>query len=233
MAYNRDQWPEAVVFDLDGTLVDSALDMTNALNFALERRGLPPFSVEKVKEMIGGGVPKLAERALRAHGVSRIGLIPLVADFARHYRQNLTTHTTVFEGAYDMLEALLADSKKLGLCTNKRHDLTVKMLKQLDLCKYFSCVVGERFGRARKPDPAPLRSVLNALNVLPQNAVMVGDSSADVGCAKAAGVASIVVSFGYSQIPTHALGGDAVCSHLANMRGCFDEIAFKRMDTVA
>lgn len=218
-------WPDAVVFDLDGTLIDSATDIANALNYAIENRGLSPFPVEKVKEMIGGGVPKLVERALLAHGVSRIGLMPVAADFLRFYRENLTTHTTLFEGARNLLERLHGEGRRLGVCTNKQHDLTVETLKQLDLAKYFSAVIGERLGRPRKPDPAPLRGVLSALGVSPEHAVMVGDSAADVGCAKAAGVPCVVVSFGYSRIAAADLGGDAVINQLVNLPDCFGRLA--------
>lgn len=210
-------WPRAVVFDLDGTLIDSAPDIADALNRAIEKRGLPPFTVEKVTEMIGGGVPKLVERAVLAHGVSRIGLLPLAADFITFYRQNLTTRTTLYEGARELLEKLRGDGCGLGLCTNKQHELTVDILNELDLAKYFSSVVGERMGRPRKPDPAPLKSVLSALGVQANQAIMVGDSAADVGCAKAAGVASVVVSFGYSRVAPEDLGGDAIIASLEEL----------------
>lgn len=225
MKSELESWPEAVVFDLDGTLIDSAPDIANALNHAIEKRGLPAFSVEKVKEMIGGGVPKLVERALLAHGVSRIGLMPVATDFLRFYRENLTTHTTLFEGARELLEQLHSEGRRLGLCTNKQHDLTVEILNQLDLARYFSAVIGERFGRPRKPDPAPLRGVLAALAVAKERAVMVGDSAADVGCAKAAGVASVVVSFGYSRFPAAQLGGDTVVDRLADLPASFKRLA--------
>ncbi len=174
--------------------------------------------------MIGGGVPKLVERALLEHGVSRIGMMPLAADFIRYYRKNLTTHTTLYDGAREVLERLQAQNKKLGLCTNKNQDLTIETLKQLDLARYFQSVVGERFGRARKPDPAPLRNVLAALGTPADRAVMVGDSAADVGCAKAAGIASIVVSFGYSRVRPEDLGGDAVIHRLQELPSCFDSM---------
>jgi phosphoglycolate phosphatase len=218
-------WPDAVVFDLDGTLIDSAPDIAHALNCAIEKRGLPPFPIEKVKEMIGGGVPKLVERALLAHGVSRIGLAPVAADFIEFYRENLTARTTLFEGARDLLEALCAEGRPLGLCTNKRHDLTLETLRQLDLARYFSAVIGERPGAPRKPDPAPLRGVLAALGAAPGRAVMVGDSAADVGCAKAAGVASVVVSFGYSRIEPSKLGGDICIGQLADLPRCFERLS--------
>jgi phosphoglycolate phosphatase len=221
MRQEPEDWPHAVVFDLDGTLIDSAPDIAHALNTALGMRGLPPFSVNEVKAMIGGGVPKLAERALLARGVSRLGLLPFAADFVQYYRANLTTHTTLYEGAREVLDQLLAEGRRLGLCTNKREDLVIETLNQLDLAKYFSAVTGERFGRPRKPDPAPLLAVLAELGVTPEDAVMVGDSAADAGCAQAAGVASVMVSFGYGTAGAEPAAGDLQAASLKDLPECF------------
>jgi phosphoglycolate phosphatase len=221
MRQEPEAWPRAVVFDLDGTLIDSAQDIAHALNAALGLRGLTPFSVDEVKAMVGGGVPKLAERALRARGVSRLGLLTLASDFVQYYRANLTTHTTLYDGARELLDQLQAEGRLLGLCTNKREDLVIETLDQLDLTKYFLAVTGERFGRPKKPDAAPLLAVLAELRVPPEEAVMVGDSAADAGCARAAGVASIMVSFGYGTTGNCAHGGDALAASLRDLPECF------------
>jgi phosphoglycolate phosphatase len=224
MKQGPEDWPLAVVFDLDGTLIDSATDIAHALNAALGLRGLPPFSVDEVKAMIGGGVPKLAERALIARGVSRLGLLPLAADFVQHYRANLTTHTTLYDGARELLDRFLSEGRRLGLCANKREDLVIETLNQLDLAKYFPAVVGERFGRPRKPDPAPLLAVLRELGVPPSSAVMVGDSAADAGCARAAKVASVIVSFGYGPAGAGAPAGDTSAACLKELPACFKRL---------
>ncbi len=211
-------WPKAVVFDLDGTLIDSAPDIAHALNCATERQGLESFPLEQVKEMIGGGVPKLVERALRARGVSTDGLMHVVSDFIGFYRENLTTWTTVYPGAREVLEQFRSEGRALGLCTNKQHELTLAILDQLDLAKYFSSVVGERAGRPRKPDPAPLLEVAAALGAPADGAVMIGDSEADVACARAARMPAVVVTFGYSRVAPEALGADAVIPHFGELR---------------
>ena len=213
-------WPRAVIFDLDGTLIDSAPDIAHALNRATERQGLEPFPLDQVKEMIGGGVPKLVERALRARGVSTDGLAHIVSDFIGFYRENLTTGTTVYPGARELLDQLRSEGRALGLCTNKQHELTLAILAQLDLAQYFGSVVGERSGRPRKPDPAPLREVAAALGVTPDGAVMIGDSEADVACARAAGIPAVVVTFGYARVAPEALGADAVISHFGELPRC-------------
>jgi phosphoglycolate phosphatase len=217
MKHEPEDWPLAVVFDLDGTLIDSVADIAHALNRALALHDLPPFPVEQVKAMVGGGVPQLVERALIAHGLTARELLPLAADFIQYYRQNLTAHTTLYDGAAELLQQLKGEGRRLGLCTNKQHDLAVETLKELGLTKYFLAVEGERAGHPRKPDPTPLRKVLAALGASPGNAAMVGDSAADIGCARAAGVLSIALNSGYSSAGTEALGADTVVSSLRDV----------------
>jgi phosphoglycolate phosphatase len=210
-------WPKAVVFDLDGTLIDSAPDIAHALNRATEKRGIERFPLDQVKEMIGGGVPQLIKRALKARGLPIDGVIPLVDEFIALYREELTTRTTVYEGGRELLEQLHGEGRRLGICTNKNHELTIEILQQLDLIKYFGSVLGEREGRARKPDPAPLWGVVAELVASPQDALMAGDSEADVACARAAGIPVLVVDFGYSRTAPEALGADAVISRLSEL----------------
>ena len=217
-------WPKAVIFDLDGTLIDSAPDIAHALNRATEKRGIEPFALEQIKEMIGGGVPQLVERALRARGLPDSGLMPLVEEFIALYRDNLTTRTKIYEGARELLEQLHGEGRRLGICTNKNHELTVEILEQLDLAKYFASVIGEREGRARKPDAAPLLEVVAELRASPKDALMAGDSEADVACARAAKMPVLVVDFGYSRTAPEALGADAVISRLSELPQHFSSL---------
>ncbi len=218
-------WPQAVVFDLDGTLIDSAPDIAHALNGATGKRGLAPFPLGEVKEMIGGGVPQLVERALVARGFPRSELMPLVGEFLTLYRENLTTRTLVYDGARELLAQLHGEGRRLGVCTNKNHELTLAILDQLDLSRYFGAVFGEREGYARKPDAAPLLETIAALGASPEQALMVGDSEADVACARAANVPVAVVSFGYSKVPPEALGADEVIPALSQLPSHFATLA--------
>ena len=217
-------WPKAVVFDLDGTLIDSAPDIAHALNRATEKRRIEPFDLNQVKEMIGGGVPQLVGRALLARGLPDDGLMPLVEDFIALYRENLTTNTRVYDGGRELLEQLHQEGRRLGVCTNKNHELTIEILQQLDLMKYFGSVLGEREGRPRKPDPAPLLEVVAELGASPQDTLMAGDSEADVACARAANIPAVVVNFGYSRVAPEALGADAVISRLSDLPQCFPNL---------
>ncbi len=217
-------WPYAVVFDLDGTLIDSAPDIAYALNETVANRGLRGFALEEVKGMIGGGVPKLLERALAARGDSAAHLPEAVSAFIEIYRNNLTVRTTLYDGARELLENLCEEGRLLGLCTNKPHELTVEVLKQLNIAKFFSAVSGGGSETPKKPDPASLLEVLAHLEVKPKDAVMVGDSAADVGCARGAGVPVVLVSFGYSRAAPQFLGAGAVMEKLADVPGCFKSI---------
>ncbi len=218
-------WPKAIVFDLDGTLIDSAPDIAYALNLAAGNRGLEPFPLDQVKDMIGGGVPQLVGRALRARGLTNDGLMPFVEEFLALYRENLTTNTKIYDGGRELLEQLCREGRRLGICTNKNHELTIEILRQLDLIKYFGSVLGERVGHPCKPDPAPLLQVLSELNVSPSRALMVGDSEADVACARAAKFPVVVVNFGYSRVAPDALGADAVISRLSELHTVLASVA--------
>ncbi len=228
MKREPEDWPLAVVFDLDGTLVDSAADIADALNRTIGLRGLAPFSLAEVKAMVGGGVPKLAERALTARGAAVREVPAIVTSFMQFYRERLTAHTTLCEGAAEVLERLKHEGRRLGLCTNKPHELTVQTIAGLGIANYFPAVAGEREGYPTKPDPAPLLGVLSQLGAAPGDAVMVGDSGADVACAKAAGVASVAVRGGYSQAPVEELGADSVIGSLKDLSACLASLRSKR-----
>ena len=161
---------------------------------------------------------------MRARGLPDDGLMPLVEEFLALYRENLTTNTTVYEGGRELLEQLHSEGRRLGICTNKNHELTIEILQQLDLIKYFGSVLGEREDRPRKPDPAPLLEVIAELGVSPEDALMAGDSEADVACARAAKIPVLVVNFGYSRAAPEALGADVVISRLSELPQHFSSL---------
>jgi phosphoglycolate phosphatase len=200
------------VFDLDGTLIDSAADIASALARTLDAAGLAGFDVDAVKTMIGGGSRKLIERALAAHGQApKLDLVDGLRDaFERLYLAEPCRHTRVFAGAIDLLDALAARGVGLGLCTNKPVEITDRLLVALRLDRYFSAVAAGSDGVPKKPDPTMLLAVLSRLRAKPHESVLLGDSAADVGCARAAGCPVALVSFGYAGGNTVALGPDAV-----------------------
>ena len=207
------------MFDLDGTLIDSAGDIADVLNACLVENGIAPFDEATVTSMIGGGSRVLAERALAR--LARIGdralLDRLHHGFEQRYRALGAGRSTVFPGGRELLADLAGAGIGLGICTNKPAAITERTLGELDLQRWFGAVVGETPSLARKPDAAMLLAALDQLGARPEHSVMIGDSAADVGAARAAGVPVIAVSFGYTTTPARELGADAVIDHLSEL----------------
>ena len=221
-------WPQAVIFDLDGTLVDSAPDIAAALNEVLGRRGMAPFPLEKVKQMVGGGIPALIRRALEAHGVEPHDIEPLVKDMIGVYAGRATALTTLYEGAEDQLIRLGEAGVKLAVCTNKLQDITDIILRDLGVAKYFASIIGARTGRPRKPEPGALQVVLDELGLEAGQAVMIGDSGADAGAAKAVGMKLVLVSFGYCPDRLEDLEPDAIIDGFSELPGALERIGGSR-----
>lgn len=210
MDRKQSAWPRAIIFDLDGTLVDSAPDIAESLNEVLGQRGLPPLPLASVKAMVGSGIPVLISRALEAHGVQADDVKPLVTDMIGVYAQRATRLTALFDGVEDCLGAFRRSGVKMAVCTNKQQDVTDIILRDLEISHYFECAIGACPELARKPDPAMLHHALGAMGASAAYAVMVGDSHVDAGAAKAAGMPVVLASFGYSPDPVAAFGPDAI-----------------------
>lgn len=209
-------WPRAVVFDLDGTLVDSAPDLAAALNHVLSAKGVATHSLDEVRGMVGGGVSKLIERAHDAQGLTLAEgeLERLAADFITYYETIATDKTDFYPGARETVNLLRSRGMALGVCTNKPTALSVQILRDLGMLDAFGSVVGAEPDRAKKPDPAALYEVCHTLGVAAGDALLIGDSGADVGCARAAGMPVILVSYGYTLVPVTELGADAIIDRL-------------------
>lgn len=227
MAETR-RWPEAIIFDLDGTLIDSAPDIAASLNEVLGRRGFPPFSVEAVATMIGGGIPELIRKALEAHGIKPDDIKPIVQDMVEVYASRAAVLTVLYDGAAEVLAALKEDGVKLGLCTNKLQDITDIIMRDLGVTQYFGSIVGAAPGRPRKPDAAALQMVLTELETPAAGAVMIGDSGADAGAAKNAGTALILADYGYCRTPLETFGPDAIISSLRELPAALARLAERR-----
>jgi phosphoglycolate phosphatase len=205
-------WPSAVIFDLDGTLVDSSVDLTSSLNQLLAERQSAPFSRLETIGFVGGGIALLVERALRARRIdpSPEELAAAVDRYKAIYAGRLTEATRLYDGALEVLMALQARGVRTAVCTNKTEALAHGIIEGLGFGDRLDVIIGGQPGRPLKPSPAPLLDALAQLGVAADDAIMVGDSSADVKCAKAAGVAVVCVSFGFSSVPVRELGADAV-----------------------
>jgi phosphoglycolate phosphatase len=192
----------------------------------MANRNLSTFSLEQVKEMIGGGVVRLLERALSAQGLPPDNARPIADEFLAIYAIRATIETTLYPGVREQLLALAEAGVRIGLCTNKPQAMTDQILQDMNLARYFGSVVGGRDDMPRKPDPAPLQAVIAALNAAPGRTLMVGDSAADVGAARASGAPVAVVSYGYSKTPVHELGADAVIDRLMDLPHAMSAITF-------
>ena len=194
----------AVIFDLDGTLVDSAPDIHAAVNRLLADLGEGALSAQTVKGFIGNGVPTLVARVLAAcgHGPDPARLAEWQAGFLRHYEADSTTLTQLYPGVTEALSALASDGHQLALCTNKPEGPARHILDAFGLAGFFPVVIGGDSLPQRKPDPAPL---LAAADGLAGPVLFVGDSEVDAETALAAQVPFLLFTEGYRKAPVHAL----------------------------
>jgi len=213
--------PNAIVWDLDGTLVDSAPDLACALNTVLDKRGFFTLSINEIRKMIGNGVPKLVERGFNAVGVrpEPAQLAELVALFVQEYRACATDKTRPYPGIVQALQEIHSMNIPMGVCTNKPEALTRQILEGLGLSGYFSSVVGGDSTSARKPDPEPVLACLRGLATEPALSLMIGDSVHDVRAAHAAGVLIGVVPWGYRSAAVEELGADFVLHDATRLAG--------------
>lgn len=208
----------AVIFDLDGTLIHSLPDLTDAINTLLAEEGRAPLAEAEVGPMVGDGAGVLVSRAFAARGgLPGPDVAPYLARFLAHYEPNATRRTRPWPGVMDTLDALKARGLALAVCTNKPTAATHAVLKELDLDRFFPIVVGGDDAPALKPDAAHVNAVLDRLGIGHDQAVFVGDSINDVLAAKGARVRCVVVGFGYSKVPPHELGADLVIEHFTDL----------------
>ena len=217
---------EAIVFDLDGTLIDSAPELASALNSGLSEAGRRRLDVEEVITMSGDGIDTLVERGLEATG-GPLGRerFKEVADRVREFYWNVEV-SPPYPGVLDLLEKLHGDGLKLAICTNKPLEPALKILKGIGIADRFAAVAGGDGPAGRKPDAGPLRAVLAKIGASPEAAVMVGDSRNDVGTARAAGVPVIAVAYGYSVVPVEELGADMLIESIDMLPAAIAELGF-------
>jgi len=219
-----------VVFDLDGTLVDTAPELSNALNFVLGREGLPPVPLESARNMIGAGARRLIERGLELEGrsVSLEDMTRLTADFIDYYAAHIADASRPFDGLENALDDLQTLGYRFAVCTNKLEWLSKLLLDQLGLSSRFSAICGADTFGISKPDPAILQQTIARAGGDLSSAIMVGDAGPDIGVARRAGVPVIGVGFGYTAVPIADLKPDRLINHLRELPAAVQSLMLQR-----
>lgn len=207
--------PPTIVFDLDGTLVDTAGDLIATLNAILAREEVPPLEQGAATSMIGFGARAMLRSAFAANGsdLAPERLEALFLDFLAHYDNHLADTSLPYPGVEIALERFEADGWRLAVCTNKYERPARKLLDHLGLSRHFAAIAGQDTYGVAKPDPRHLTETISAAGGAPDRAIMVGDSATDVDTAIAAGVPAVAVTFGYSATPIAELGATALIDH--------------------
>src|SRR5262245_44566069 len=208
-----------IVFDLDGTLVDTAPDLVDTLNVVLAAEGVSPVPFASARNMIGGGARRLIERGLAAEGRASAPaeVERLFGRFIQHYSAHIADRSRPFPGLEAALDALAADGTRFAVCTNKLEGLSVQLLAALGLAARFAAICGQDTFGMPKPDPEMLRRTIRRGGGSLQDAVMVGGSANDIETARAADVPVIAVDFGYPEVPVARLGPDRIISDFAEL----------------
>jgi phosphoglycolate phosphatase len=219
-----------VVFDLDGTLVDTAPDLISALNFILEREGLPPVPLHAARNMIGAGARKLIERGLELEGRAATAedLTRLTGDFIDYYAAHIADASRPFEDLESALDDLSASGYRFAVCTNKLEWLSKLLLDRLGLSARFSAICGADTFGVSKPDPAILRQTVARAGGQLSFAIMVGDAGPDIGVARRAGIPVIGVEFGYTDVPIADLKPDRLISHMRELPAAVESLMLQR-----
>lgn len=217
-----------IVFDLDGTLIDTAPDLIDTLNVLFAREGLPAVPYDTARKLIGGGARVMIARGLEAEGriAAPADLERMFAEFIAHYSEHVADRSQPFPGLTDALDALEADGFRFAVCTNKLENLSLRLLDALKLTGRFAAICGQDTFGIQKPDPEVLRKTIAAAGGDASRAIMVGDSITDIRTARAAGVPVVAVDFGYTERPVTELGPDRIISQFAELPAAVADFSF-------
>ncbi|MFC0217912.1 phosphoglycolate phosphatase [Pseudochelatococcus lubricantis] len=208
------------VFDLDGTLADTAPDLIAALNAVLTEEDVPPLGVAEARDLIGAGARSLIQRGLQVAGHATIDdarLERMFRSFLAHYGEHLNDHTTLFPGVTESLDRFADAGWILAVCTNKYENHSLQLLDLLGIADRFTAICGRDTFPYFKPDPRHLTLTIERAGGSPRQAIMVGDSQTDIKTARAAGIPVVAVPFGYSDIPVAELAPDRLINHFDDL----------------
>jgi phosphoglycolate phosphatase len=208
-----------IIFDLDGTLVDTAPDLIDTLNLILGREGLPPVDYDQARGLIGFGARRMIERglALSARSAPASEIERMFADFIAHYAGHLADRSRPFPGLLAALDMLASRGCRFAVCTNKLERLSVRLLEALGLAGRFAAICGSDTFGVQKPDAGAVLGTLRKAGGNVSRTIMVGDSQTDIAAAKAARIPVVAVDFGYTEIPVSQLAPDKIISHFIDL----------------
>lgn len=214
---NLNMSTKLIIFDLDGTLIDSSIDITNAINFAIQPYDIKPLTVKETIELVGEGITKLIEKVVMRSQKENINKDILIQRFLDHYSTHLVDNTTVYPKVKETLEQL--KKYKKAVISNKRESLSLEILSRLGLLKYLDLVVGSDTTPEKKPSPVPILYVISKLGVKQEETIIVGDSNYDIEAGRAAGIRTIAVTYGYRPIEL-LKGADRLINSMDELIDC-------------
>lgn len=217
---------EAVLFDLDGTLIDSAPDVAHALNQLLAEDGRPQLTLAQVQALVGEGPVPLIEGAYAATGpaIAAGAVKESIARYLAFYRACPSAHTVVYDGVEAVLAELAGRGIAMGICTNKPHQMTELVLQSLNLARFFKGVIGGDVIARRKPDGEHILETLRRMGAEPHGAVMVGDSGTDMKAGRHAGLPLVAVSYGYARMDPRALDCDILIDSFRDLPAALERL---------
>lgn len=213
-----------LVFDLDGTLVDSVMDLRAALNEVLRERGHRALSRAEVKHMIGEGVPALVARALAASGADPAEAPMALPRFLEIYEANPTQLSRPYPGVPETLATLRRRGYRTAICTNKPQQATLAVMQGLDLLPLFDGIAGGDRFPVRKPHPGHLLRLIAELGARPEASAMIGDNENDAAAARSAAVPLVLVRYGYARVEPESLAADALLDHFSELPGALERL---------
>lgn len=213
-----------LVFDLDGTLVDTALDLGAALNEMLRERGRRSLSPSEVKRMIGDGVPALVGRALAATGADRAEVTTALARFLDIYEASPVQLSQPYPGVPETLAVLRRSGYRLAICTNKPQRATIAVMQDLDLLALFDGIAGGDRFPMKKPHPDHLLRLIAELGAVPKKSAMVGDNENDAAAAQSAAVPFVLMRYGYARVDPAALVADARLDRFSQLPAALERL---------
>lgn len=222
-----------LVFDLDGTLVDTAPDLAASTNHVMRQIGLNPVAERDIRPFVGHGALAMVERAAAAQGraLAQQDLYDLFGVFIEHYTANIAVHSTPYDGVLSALQRFKDQGATLAVCTNKIEGHARALLDALNMTSTFAAITGRDSLGVFKPDPGHLTGTIALAGGSAERALMIGDSETDIRTAQAARIPVVAVDFGYSIEPVQSFAPDAVISHYRDLERVAGTLMARRIST--